>query len=316
MRRVILALTLGLTLTLAGCSGSSPTEEELGVVCEDFYESFRTSATRDDVDSFVNEIRGLADRSRGSDLEGAFERLADSFEQQNEDPEVVDNEAAGLGQGAMADIDAMCVTVTDVASAFPGPSEPVAGVGTDDGDPLRQSEPPTVFPSEPVTPPSEPEIYVADYSIDLTDTKWSYEGASVEFSTMHLVDREQYCSTFDEFEEPEACYEDIYDGETIVALEMEVRNRTGRDISWYADQATLVLGNEQIEGELVGPDDIGGDFLAGTDRSGQAWWLSTKDADSIHGLGAMRLVMSPPDDLDTYESITGSYDSIDLKVTW
>lgn len=165
-------------------------------------------------------------------------------------------------------------------------------------------------------PERDDAAYNPDFEVNIDGARWSDEGARVRISRLALRDRDDFCSTFDEFDEPEACYDDLFEGETIIALDMRVVNKTGRDIEWYADQAELVLGSEQIESDLLGPDDIGGTFRAGTEREGQAWWLSDQSVDEIEALGEMRLIMGTPNWSDDYESITGDYGDIDLTITW
>jgi hypothetical protein len=120
-------------------------------------------------------------------------------------------------------------------------------------------------------------------------------------------------------EEPEVCYAEGdggYDGETIVALDMRVRNNADRDIEFYPDQAVLVLGDEQVdEAMLLGPDQIGGTIRAGTRSDGQAWWLSEQSVNELRELGRMRLIISTPYWLDDFEGVTDESE-IDLTVTW
>jgi hypothetical protein len=163
----------------------------------------------------------------------------------------------------------------------------------------------------------EDEGYDPDYSIELEGAVWRAEGVRLRITHLALTDRDTFCGTFPEFEEPEACYADIYEGETIVSLDMRVVNESGRDIDLYPDQAVLVLGDEQIEeASMLGPDAIGGTFREGTRQEGQAWWLSEQDVDDVHALGEMRVIIGSPNWTDDFEPVTGDYDDIDLTVTW
>jgi hypothetical protein len=96
-----------------------------------------------------------------------------------------------------------------------------------------------------------------DYEVNIKGASWKSQGARLRVTRMALRDRADFRANFDEFDQPEACYTDIYEGNTIVALDMEVVNKTGRDIEWYADQAELVLGTESVTGDLLGPDELG-----------------------------------------------------------
>jgi hypothetical protein len=155
-----------------------------------------------------------------------------------------------------------------------------------------------------------------DHEVNIKGASWKSQGARLPVTRTALRDRADFRANFDEFDQPEACYTDIYEGNTIVALDMEVVNKTGRDIEWYADQAELVLGTESVTGDLLGPDELGGTFRAGVEREGQAWWLSEQSADEIFQLGEMRLIVGTPLRLDDFEPITGDYDDIDLTVKW
>lgn len=90
---------------------------------------------------------------------------------------------------------------------------------------------------------------------------------------------------------------------------------SSESVRHYPDQSTLVIGNEQIESDLVEPGDLGGTIRAGTDRDGQAWWLARTAPDKLFDRGKLRIVTSPPYDTKTYNDLN-SGNEIDLEVTW
>lgn len=215
------------------------------------------------------------------------------------------------------------------ASAGPTvPEPPVTDVATDDpclehaydeeaclaqmNDDATEAE--SAPEPEPESADEDP-AYAADFEVNIKGASWKHSGARVNVTRMALRDRDDFCGSFAEYDEPTACY-DHYDGATVVALDMRVVNETGRDIDWYPDQAELVLGSEQIAADMVGPDQLGGTIREGTKRNGQAWWLSDQSVDDVEALGEMRLIMGSPTWADDYEPITGNYDDIDLTITW
>jgi hypothetical protein len=204
----------------------------------------------------------------------------------------------GLPEGSVGDVDLVCPSL---------PTLPTAGTGDQTA----------TEPSEPTAATGDAEDpYTAEHEVNITGARWAADGVTWTVTDLKIVDHQRFCSSFDEFDEPEACYDDLYgETESIIALDMKIRNRSGRDIEWHPDQSTLVIGNEQIEGELVGPGDLGGTIRAGTNRDGQAWWLAKTGHNKLFDQGKLRIVTSPPYDAKTYDDLN-SGNEIDLEVTW
>lgn len=208
-----------------------------------------------------------------------------------------------------------CGTAEPVGSGDGGGDDSgVAVDGTGSTTPPQTSEPPADAPAEP-EPSEESQVdddaYEPDYDIDITGVKTSNRGVTMTITRLVIVDRTAYCATIDEY--AGACDPDIYPGDTIIAMDMRVKNRSGRDISFFPDQAVLRLGNEQVRGQLVGPDQIGGEMLAGTDSEGQAWWIAKQPVHRAWNTGQLRYTASAPFDADSFDHL-GS--EIDMTIDW
>lgn len=83
----------------------------------------------------------------------------------------------------------------------------------------------------------------------------------------------------------------------LVNLSIEVNNTTGKTISIYPDQGTLVVGNEQVDADLWLSDSVGGDFMAGIMKEGGVVFLVMRtESDAISHVRYM--VDAPSENFD------------------
>lgn len=156
--------------------------------------------------------------------------------------------------------------------------------------------------------------YEPEHEIDVTGASWASNGIKVKVTRIALGDPDLVCNDLDEFERPEFC---TSGGQAVIALDVRVVNDSGKDVDAYTDQGELVVGSEQIPmAEWFVTDEIGGTFREGTKGEGQIWWISDQTTDEIHELGELRYIVPGPTWTDDWEPVDGTYDDIDLTVSW
>lgn len=64
---------------------------------------------------------------------------------------------------------------------------------------------------------------------------------------------------------------------TLISIDMTVENTSENDISFYPNQSTIITDHkEQINANLFGSDDVGGDFYGNVEKTGQVFYIAEK----------------------------------------
>jgi hypothetical protein len=158
---------------------------------------------------------------------------------------------------------------------------------------------------------------IADESFHVSGARWRAKGFRIQVTELHFTSVENICPD-GVASEHMACW-DVEDNpwQTLIAATIEVRNRTGRTVDAYPDQAVMVLGDAQADATMEG-ESVGGTFYDGVEQEGQATWKSKRAVDELVEIGKARLVFSQPYWTKSYDNLLGAnnYDDVDLTITW
>lgn len=129
-------------------------------------------------------------------------------------------------------------------------------------------------------------IAIGDYSAD-----WSESWNGLDFK----IDRVAIAEMTDEEVESQGI-ENNY----IVMVNYVITNNGDKDFYTYPDQGVLVVEGQQVDAELFGSDDLGGEILQGVTKEGAVIY-SVKNIEDVTAVKNIRLKWSANYDTDDWE---------------
>jgi hypothetical protein len=199
-----------------------------------------------------------------------------------------------LGVAACGNARESSPTVTPSDSSTPtgvAPTEPIESTAT--AAPTDTTEPtneptPTAVPSTKAPTPSTAGLVQKEVSLE-------QDRGGVVIS-VEKVSVAPLASMPDEFQSAVQDVEYWKDVQTVGAIKVSVGNNTDKTISVYPSQATIVVGDEQVQTATFWSDDVGGDLFSGVTKEGAVFFgLKRYTSEDVN---AVRYVVDAPSDED------------------
>lgn len=200
----------------------------------------------------------------------------------------------------------------------------LTGCGEIEDAPVAQQEPgQTADPSEQASIAEEAAETEAPEDVDeLTEDDGPSEGQHrIEFDSPYTYESNGVKLVVDaiQFNDVENLEADVTefledDTQTVLVARMQASNDTGKTINFYPNQATLKIGREQVDADMIFSDSFAGmDWLDQTDDEGQVYWQLKTPFEEAIAAGSLILTTSAPHDSESWDDVG---EPVNMTIEW